>query len=395
MISYEQASQVVAEVARPLGKEMVPIAEAQHRVLAEPVIAGVDSPPSDVSAMDGYAVREEDLSALPCRLELVGSSYAGSGSGGVLAAGTAVRIFTGAPVPEGADRVVIQEVVRREGEFAAIDAHPGPSRHIRPRGSDFRSGDQLLEPGTLLDYRQLVACAAADLAELCVWRRPRAIVIGTGDELAAPGTARKRPGSIPESLSFGIAALARDWGAEVRETVSLSDDLPRMTKAAADALDKADLLIVTGGASVGEKDFAKAMFEPEGLELLFSKVSIKPGKPVWLGRARDRLVVGLPGNPSSALVTARLFLAPLVAGLSGREPEAALVWRRQNLLSPLPSCGERETFLRAHAVQDEVEPESNQDSGAQKVLAGADLLIRRRAGAPPAEAGSPVWVLDF
>ncbi len=395
MITYDQAAELVAQVARPLGKEMVPLAEGHHRVLAEPVIAQVDAPPSDVSAMDGYAVREEDLHELPSRLHVAGSSFAGSGTGGILAPGKTVRIFTGAPMPDGADRVVIQEVVRREGDEAVIDVHPGPARHIRTRGSDFRAGDRLLEAGTVLGYRQLVACAGADLSKLSVWRRPSVLVIGTGDELAPPGSARETPGKIPESLSFGIAALASDWGADVGKRLRLADELPAMQAAAADALEEADLVVVTGGASVGEKDFAKTMFEAEGLEILFSKVAIKPGKPVWLGRARGKFVLGLPGNPSSALVTARLFLAPLLAGLSGRSPGSALQWRRQSLLSPLPACGERETFLRAHSVQDGVEPESNQDSGAQSVLAAADLLIRRRAGAPPAETGAAAWVLDF
>lgn len=200
---------------------------------------------------------------------------------------------------------------------------------------------------------------------------------------------------VAESLSFGIAALASDWGALVKDRIHLPDDLESMEQAAVRALDEADLVIVTGGASVGEKDFARAMFEPLGLELLFSKVSIKPGKPVWLGRAAGKLIIGLPGNPSSALVTARLFLAPLVAGLAGQDPATALQWRRQGLLSSLPACGERETFLRAHSVQDGVEIIANQDSSAQKVLVDADLLIRRRAGARPAESGDIVSVLDF
>jgi molybdopterin molybdotransferase len=168
-----------------------------------------------------------------------------------------------------------------------------------------------------------------------------------------------------------------------------------MEQAAARALDQADLVVVTGGASVGEKDFAKTMFEREGLELLFSKVAIKPGKPVWLGRAGSKLVMGLPGNPTSALVTARLLLAPLVAGLSGLNPHSALRWRKAALLAPLPACGDRETFVRAREFPDGVEPVSSQDSSAQKMLVDADLLLRRRAGAPPAVSGDTIFVLDF
>lgn len=395
MITFDQAVAVVSEVGQPLDREHVPIGEAHRRVLAEPVIARVDSPPSDVSAMDGYAVREEDLLVLPARLRVVGESFAGSGFAGAAELGDSVRIFTGAPVPEGADRVVIQEVVRREEDVAVIDGFPGAAKHIRALGSDFREGALLVEAGTRLGYRELVATAGGDWAEVVVWRRPTIIILGTGDELASPGTAAGRRGAIPESVSFGIAALAEDWGATVKKRIHLPDDLDAMTRVAGDSLAQADLVVVTGGASVGEKDFAKAMFESQGIEILFSKVAIKPGKPVWLGRARDKLVMGLPGNPTSALVTARLLLAPLIAGLSGLDPHSALRWRKAPLLSPLQACGDRETFVRAREFLDGVEPATNQDSSAQKTLVEVDLLLRRRAGAMPAKAGEMVTVLDF
>lgn len=395
MISFDQAVTIIGDIARPLGSERVPIGEAHHRVLAEPVVARVTSPPFDVSAMDGYAVREADLSTLPARLRVTGEFFAGSGTRGSVEPGCCTRIFTGAPVPEHADRVVVQEVVRREEDVAVIDVYPGPANHIRSRGSDFEEGALLLEAGTGLGYRQLVAAAGADLPDVVVWRRPTAMILGTGDELAAPGSAVGRPGAIPESVSFGVAALAEDWGAVVKERRHLPDDLQAMVKAAAQALDHADLIVVTGGASVGEKDFAKAMFEGQGLELLFSKVAIKPGKPVWLGRVRGKLVMGLPGNPTSAMVTARLLLAPLVAGLSGLNPQSALRWRKAPLVAPLPACGDREAFVRARAAQEGVEPVVNQDSSAQKTLAEASLLVRRPPGARPTEKGNTAWVLDF
>lgn len=395
MISFDQAATIVSEAAQPLGKEQVAVGKAHRRVLAEPVVARVNSPPSDVSAMDGYAVREEDLLILPVRLRVIGESFAGTAFDGRAEAGCSVRIFTGAPVPRNADRVVIQEVVRRENDVAVIDDYPGPAKHIRSRGSDFRKGALLLEAGTRLGYRELVAAAGGDLAELAVWRQPTAIILGTGDELTFPGSAADKPGSIPESVSFGVAALAEDWGASVKDRIQLPDDLEAMKKASAQSLEQADFVVVTGGASVGEKDFAKVMFEDQGLELLFSKVAIKPGKPVWLGRVRDKLVMGLPGNPTSALVTARLLLAPLVAGLSGLDPQLALRWRKGPLLSRLSACGDRETFIRARAFQDGIEPLSNQDSSAQKTLVEADLLLRRRGGAAAASAGDLVSVLDF
>lgn len=395
MISFDQAATIVSEAAQTLGKERVAVGKAHRRVLAEPVVARVNSPPSDVSAMDGYAVREEDLLILPARLRVIGESFAGTAFDGRAEAGCSVRIFTGAPVPRDADRVVIQEAVRRENDVAVIDDYPGSAKHIRSRGSDFRKGALLLEAGTRLGYRELVAAAGGDLAELAVWRQPTAIILGTGDELTFPGSAAGKPGSIPESVSFGVAALAEDWGASVKDRIQLPDDLEAMKKASAQSLEQADFVVVTGGASVGEKDFAKLMFEDQGLELLFSKVAIKPGKPVWLGRAKGKLVMGLPGNPTSALVTARLLLAPLVAGLSGLDPQLALRWRKGPLLSPLSACGDRETFVRARAYRDGIEPLSNQNSSAQKTLVEADLLLRRPGGAAAASAGDLVSVLDF
>jgi molybdopterin molybdotransferase len=368
----------------------VPIDEAAGRVLAAPVVAAIDSPPADSSAMDGYAVREADL---PGRLRLIGEVFAGSGFGRALEPGTCVRIFTGAPVPAGADRIVIQEVAVRDGDLVTIAGVPGPARFIRPRGSDFRAGERLLEAGRRLDPRALVAAAGADAAEVETWRRPDVLVLGTGDELAPPGEARGRIGAIPESVSFGVAALAEIWGGRSLGSRRLADDVPAMERAAGEALEQADLLVVTGGASVGEKDFAKAMFAPHGLDLIFSKVAIKPGKPVWLGRAGGRLVLGLPGNPTSAMVTARLLLAPLVAGLAGRS--GAPGWRSLPLAGPLPACDERETFHRARLAAKGAVPLANQDSSAQKALAEADLLLRSRPHDPPRDVGEEIEALDF
>jgi molybdopterin molybdotransferase len=395
MIGFDEAIALLLDAARPLASENVPITEAGGRVLAESVVAAVSSPPCDCSAMDGYAVRDADLESLPARLEVVGESFAGYGFEGDFGPGQCIRIFTGAPVPAGADRVVIQEDVRRDGAFAGIADTPGQSRHIRRQGSDFEAGERLVEAGRRLDPRALVAAAAADLSELRAWRRPLVAIVSTGDELVDPGQARSHPGAIPESVSFGIEALAGRWGGAARRCGRLADDLPSLERAAAELLRSADLVVVTGGASVGDRDYAKAMFEPHGLELIFSKVAIKPGKPVWLGRAGDRLVLGLPGNPTSALVTGRLFLAPLVAGLAGLDPAAALRWRRIVLAAALEPCGGRETFVRASLSDGRANPLSNQDSGAQKMLVDADLLIRRRAHAPAAAAGDEIDAIDF
>jgi len=395
MITFDEAIELVRTVATPLGSEPVAVAEAAGRVLAKPVIARISSPRSDVSAMDGYAIRSEDLAGLPATLKISGESFAGAAWNGEVETGACVRIFTGAPVPAGADRVVIQENVRREGDLAIIEEPQGTALHIRSRGSDFSAGEELLAAGRLLDHRTIVAAVAADLAELEVHRRPRLTILSTGDELAEPGTARAKVDAVPESVSFGVAALAGQWGANCIVRKRLQDDLASMQTAAASAVDLADVIVVTGGASVGEKDFAKTMFEPLGLDIIFSKVSIKPGKPVWLGRAKETLVVGLPGNPTSALVTARLLLVPLLAGMSGRPLELALAWRTAPLAAPLGACGPRETFHRARLTNGAAEVLSFQDSSAQRALAEADLLVRQGANTPALDAGETVEVLDF
>ncbi|MEA3062879.1 MAG: molybdopterin molybdotransferase [Sphingomonadales bacterium] len=390
MIAFDEAIRRLTEAARPLGRESVPLRAAVGRVLAAPVAAMVDSPPANSSAMDGYAVRDADL---PGRLRLIGESFAGHGFDERLEPGTCVRIFTGAPVPGGTDRVVVQEVAVREGDCVTIAELPGRARYIRPRGSDFRAGDMLLEEGRRLDSRALVAAAAADVAEVETWRPPAVLVLATGEELVPPGEARGRPGAIPDSLSAGVSALAETWGGRILGSRLLADDLAGLERAAGEAIEQADLVVVTGGASVGEKDYAQPMFARHGLDLIFSKVAMKPGKPVWLGRAGTTLVLGLPGNPTSAMVTARLLLAPLVAGLAARAE--ALAWRPLPLAAPLPACGDRETFHRARLTDAGAVPLANQDSGAQKALAQADLLLRSRPHDPPRQAGEEIDALDF
>ncbi|MFL6762789.1 MAG: molybdopterin molybdotransferase MoeA [Sphingomicrobium sp.] len=395
MISFDEAVDLVRSVAKPLGAEPIAIERAGGRVLASPVIACIDSPRADVSAMDGYAVRTGDLAHIPASLKVVGESFAGAGWRGRVEAGTCARIFTGAPVPDGADRIVVQENVRRDGDIAIIDNALGPERYIRERGGDFAAGEVLLTAGRLLDERAIVAAAAADLAELQVYRRPRVTVLSTGDELAAPGTARERADAVPDSISLGVAALAERWGAQCVGWDRLPDDLALLERAAGAALERADLIVVTGGASVGEKDFAKAMFKPAGLELIFTRVAIRPGKPAWLGRAGGRLVIGLPGNPTSALVTARLLLAPMIALMVGRPTGSALQWTTGEIASALPACGERETFHRARLEGGTARLLSFQESSAQKALAEADVLVRQRANTPAVATGETVELLHL
>jgi molybdopterin molybdotransferase len=396
MIGFDDACRRVAAIAAPLGVETVVLDLAWNRVLAAPVVARRAAPEAAVSAMDGYAVRDADLAAGHTRLRIMGESFAGSASGGrPLEAGACVRIFTGAPMPPGADRVVMQEIVRRDGEAVLLAERPPAARHVRAAGSDFASGEVLLDVATPLTPQALVAAAAPDRDTVQVYQRPRVAVLSTGDELVAPGGPVHSPGTIPESVSFGVAALARTWGGEVVCRQRLRDDLPSLGRAAGAALDEAQVVVVTGGASVGERDYSKAMFEPLGLRFEFEKVAIKPGKPVWVGRVGERIVIGLPGNPSAAMVTARLFLAPLLAGLAGRPAQDALAWRTAALAAPLGACGERDCFHRGRTTVDGVRPVGNQDSSAQKTLATADLLIRRRPESRALAAGELAEVLAF
>ncbi|GAA0572946.1 molybdopterin molybdotransferase MoeA [Rhizomicrobium electricum] len=392
MISFDESLRQVAELAKPLPAEMVPLAEADGRVLAAPVVAGRNAPAFAVSAMDGYAVRDEDLRNLPATLRVTGKSFAGGGVPDAILPGTCVRVFTGAAVPPGADRVIIQEDVTATNDGAQFDHPPGSSRHIRAAGSDFAIGDVLVPADVPLNPQRLVAAAAADLADVAVIRQPRVFILANGDELRAPGSAGAAD-QIPDSLTTALTAFVRRWHGNVAGHSVCPDDLSRLQRTASEAVSQADVVVVTGGASVGERDFAKTMFADHDLHLVFAKVAIRPGKPVWLGRAGSTLIVGLPGNPTSALVTARLYLAPLLAGLAGFDPATAWAWQTRPLAAPLETGGERHTFLRAKSSGDGVEALRDQDSGAQKALAAAEYLISRPPSAARAETGSLVDTL--
>ncbi len=394
MIACEEAWARLRDAAEPLGSERVNMDEAAGRILAEPVVAGFDAPPAPVSAMDGYAVRDTDLAVAGTSLPVAGASFAGEPFTGEVPPGQCVRIFTGAMVPPGLDRVVIQEEVEASAGTAWFRDVPRGGRNIRSAGSDFRAGETLLSSGTRLTPHALIAAAGADIGTLAVWRRPSVVVLATGDELAAPGTARERPGAVPDSVSLGVASMAEDWGARALRRERLPDDPDMLANAGSGALTDADVVVVTGGASVGERDYARTMFG-DGLESVFAKVAMKPGKPVWVARKGRRWIVGLPGNPGSALVTARLFLAPLLAALGGRGFEAALGWQRAVTADPLPANGGRETFMRARSGAEGVHIAANQESGAQAVLGQSDILLRRAPDAPAAPAGSTVEVLPL
>jgi molybdopterin molybdotransferase len=390
-IAFDAALARIAAVA-PLASETVPLVNAGGRTLAADVIARSDTPRTAVSTMDGYAV--VDAATQPDEwLDLVGESRAGAGWTGTVAPGQAARIFTGAAVPAGATRVIIQEHAERDGARVRFTAGYGPARYIRAAGSDFAAGAVLLTAGTRLTPRALVAAAAADRAEVTVARRPRVAILATGDELAPPGTAHTRTNAIPETIGLAVAELARAARADIVAYEICPDEPEPMAGMAGEMLALADLVVVTGGASVGERDFAKASFAAHGLALAFEKVAIKPGKPVWFGRAGGTLVLGLPGNPTSAMVTAALFLRPLLARLQGGAGTHR--WRSLPLAAALPAIDERETFTRARWDEGGLTPLGNQDSGAQSPLSQADWLIRCPAHQDALGAGTVVRALAF
>lgn len=394
MIAFDEALQRVVAAAKPLGTEQVRVETAAGRILAAPVKARTDTPGHAVSAMDGYALREADTSDMPFSLPVKGESFAGSDPSMTLEPGSMCRIFTGAPVPKGADLVIIQENIDRDGDTAHVVRPYGPGRHIREAGSDFRRGDELLPTGHRLNWKSMTTAAAADYAHVEVYRAPRIVILATGDELASPGKAHLFPGAIPESVSLAIGVLVEAHGGKLLRSLRLPDDPEKLAGAAKVALADADIVIAIGGASVGERDYSRDMFG-QTLEYIFPKVAMKPGKPVWMARAGDRFIVGLPGNPTSALVTARLLLVPLLEGLAGASAEAAVQFRQEKCLDGLPQCGGREAFLRATRTPDGLTLARTQDSSSQKVLAIADVLIRRAAHAEETAPGAWVETVDF
>ncbi len=394
LTSFDEALRRVVALAQPVGVETVPFADAEGRVLSAPLRARSSMPPWDVSAMDGYAVRDEDLATQPAVLPVAGEVAAGDEPRSELPQGAAFRILTGAPVPHGATRVVIQENVCRRGDHIEIMTPVGPRRNIRARASDFEKGDVLAPAGQIMGWRAMTTAAAADRCEVEVFCRPRLVILATGDELAPPGEAHCRPGAIPESISYGIVAFARAYGCEIIRAERIPDDLGHLARSAEKAVRDADLVIVIGGASVGDRDFSRRILG-ETPDYVFSGVAIKPGKPVWLARRSDKLILGLPGNPTSALVTARLFLAPLLAGLGGRNADDATAFRTWRLGGELSASGDRESFVLARACTEAAIPLDDQSSAGQRALAGADLLIRLPPHSRAFASGDEVQALCF
>ena len=392
-----EALSAVLAGAEPLPEEMVPLDAAHHRVLARDVAALRTQPPRAMSAMDGYAVRSADAAHVAARLKVIGEVAAGRPFDTSVGAGEAVRIFTGGVIPQGADAVIIQEDTVAEAGGITITEAARPGRHIRPAGVDFREGDVLLKGGIRLTDRDLSLAAGMNYPELAVRRRPKVAVLATGDELVMPGST-PGPGQIVYSNGYALRALARAEGADTIDLGIAADTVEATTQGIRRARDSdADILITTGGASVGDHDLVKQSLEAEGVTMAFWRIAMRPGKPMMHGRLGAMRVIGLPGNPVSSYVCGFLFLVPLIRCLSGRTGihhahETALLGR------DVAANDLREDYLRARLEMRSdgvliATPVDHQDSSLLGNLAAARALVIRAPFAAAAAAGSVCDIL--
>lgn len=396
MISVEQAFERIVGKARPLGTEKVDVARSSGRVIAAPIRARRSQPGSDLSAMDGYAVRSEDLTnKIP--LTVVGESAAGHPYGKALDPGEAVRIFTGAMVPDGADQVVIQENATKNGSALSTDQPAQPNVNIRKMGIDFLEKQCVLEAGTFMTAKSIGLAASAGQAHLMVHRAPKIALLATGDELAEPGKKAFRPYDTVDSARPQVQALAEEVGARVVSS-SHAGDTEHATADAINANKDADILVTIGGASVGDKDLVQQVLKQEGMELDFWKIAMRPGKPLIYGKRGNQYVLGLPGNPASAFVCSLIFLRPLIDRLMGR-PAPLPTGVPLPCATSLPLNGPRQHYMRARLIgepgQRMVDPAASQDSSLSTVLAQCDGLIVRPPNAPAVPTGKPVMFLPF
>ncbi len=397
LISLDEAQRLLLRDLPFLRSERVTLDEVLGRTLATAIIASHTQPSESRATMDGIAV---------CELEpevgkdwtLVGDAPAGSGAVASVRSGEAIRIATGAVVPDACRRVLPQEILEFEGNRASLKCPPGMACFIRRPGADFVADDRLLEPGVRIGPGELGLIAAANLESAEVVVEPRVAVCTAGDELVAPGS-KLRQGQSVDSVSHTIAGLIRCWGGVPRLHSVLPDDLQTITAALLEAAGNCDILLCIGGASVGRRDLMRPATAASGAQFLFEGIALQPGKPCWHARSeRGNLILGLPGNPSSAFVCAHLLLRPLMERLMGRA--AAVAPRRACLKTSLPANGEREQFLRGTASFDDegrlwVETLTDQDSGLQATLARAQILIRRLPGAEPLNRGEDVAIVEL
>lgn len=395
-LSVAEALTRVTRGLAPLETERVELKDACGRVLAEDVAAILTQPPFDASAMDGYAVRAADVAALPVTLRLAGRSAAGAGFRGKVGPGEAVRIFTGAPVPEGADLVVIQENTEQSPESVTIKS-AASGTYIRPRGQDFTKGEVLLTEGTRLGPRELMLAAAMNHADLPVRRKPKVAILATGNEVMPPGSDLAAD-QIVSSVPYGLAAIVARHGGEAMQ-LGIAKDEPESIVMLARAGKAADILVTIGGASIGEYDLVATALKSDGLELDFWKIAMRPGKPLLFGRMGNQRVLGVPGNPVSALICAHVFLVPMLGKLLGltdekpHKPDAVLG-------EALPANGVREHYMRALSEWRAdgariVTPLPSQDSSLMAAFARADCLIVRPPNAPALPRGARVRIVPL
>jgi len=399
LLSVDEALNRVLKDAAPLAEaESVPLPHARGRTLAQHLVARRTQPPLDVSAMDGYALRARDLANFGARVKLVGESAAGHGYPNALLAGETVRIFTGAPVPQGADAILLQEDAIVEGAQIGAKEAPVAGRHIRTAGLDFFEGAVALEAGTRIGPSELALAAAMNHARLPVVRKPRVAILASGDELAPPG-AIPEPSQIIACNSYAVGAIVEDAGGEVFDLGIFRDDITELEKGFALAREKgADVLVTLGGASVGDHDLLRPALARQGMTLDFWRIAMRPGKPLIHGRLREMRILGLPGNPVASIVCALVFLAPLVRALQGDERAGADRSEAAIAGSDLPANKGRRDYMRATLSKDAegrfvVTPQPMQDSSLLTELAQSQALLIREASTPPLKRGKAVKML--
>jgi molybdopterin molybdotransferase len=401
LISVEEAlARVLASAEAPLGEERVALEEAYGRVLARDLPALRTQPPFQNSAMDGYALRAADTANPPTSLRVIGEAAAGRAFDGAIRSGEAVRIFTGAPMPAGADAIVAQEDVRREGDRVALAAPVPLDDNVRPQGLDFAEGETLLPAGRRLTPRDVALAAAANHAELPVRRQARVAILATGDELVAPG-GTLGPSQIVASNNCTVAGIVEACGGIPIDLGIARDTMAELDTAIHEALDaRVDVLVTLGGASVGDHDLVQKALITAGMELGFWKIAMRPGKPLMHGRLGGLRVLGLPGNPTSSTVCAILFLLPLLRTLNGEPNPGTDPTQPARLAVDIKANGVRQDYMRCTLARDEDDvlhatPAALQDSSLVKVMARADGLIVRPPHAGPARAGEPCRVIAF
>lgn len=398
LLPVAEAQQSIIDAVGPLPAEQISLADGLGRVLAREVASRRDQPPMAMSAMDGYAVRAADVASLPATLNVVGYAPAGHAFDGSVGPGEAVRIFTGAPVPDGADTIVIQENTEQSDEIVrVVDGTAPVGRYIRPAGLDFATGDVLLPRGKVLTARDVGLSAAMNVPWLSVHRKPRISILATGDEIVMPGDPIGRD-QIVSSNALSLAAFITAQGGTPLDLGIAPDEEDGLRALAAGARGS-DILVTTGGASVGDHDLVQSVLGDIGLKVDFWRIAMRPGKPLMFGRIDGTFLIGLPGNPVSSLVCAIMFLAPAIRKMLGMEnllPETGTA----RLGSDLPENDEREDYLRASLTRDEngdliATPYGKQDSSMFATIARADALVIRKPFIKAAMAGSPVQYIPL